>query len=179
MTQDQGTSVATVTVPFNILRPFRTSVGWPARLVGVLQRRSNPFVVAVWNPNWKSEELHVYPASGKHAATIEPHPLDLVRISDEDYWRWVAPAKGMAPTPVHAFIVKVENWPVNANPMRLDTMSMCTDLVRGWSLLHEGFDHKEEPRPLRDLKLYNDRTGEVFVLHFTPMDQQELETKNG
>lgn len=163
---------------FNINRPIRTAVGWPARIVGVLQRRSNPYVVAVWNPEWKSEELHTYPASGKHQATIDPHPLDLVEIPDDEYWDWAAAREGKQ-IPVHAFIVKEPSWPVNRNVLSLDPVLMATDLVRGWSFLHDGFDNKEEPRPLTRLTMYNDRTGDRFTVHFTPMDARELEVRNG
>lgn len=169
----------TPVVPFNILRPVRTAVGWPARLVGVLQRRSNPYVVAVWNPEWKSEELHTYPMTGKHTGSNEAHPLDLEEIPDEEYWQWAAPAPGAPQIPVHAFIRKETSWPVNANPMRLDLMSMGTDLVRGWTLLHEGYDNKQEPRPLTRFTMYNDRTGDRFTVIFTPMDPRELEARDG
>jgi hypothetical protein len=168
-----------IEVAFNIRRPFRTAVGWPARLIGVLQRRSNPYVVAVWNPEWKSEELHVYPASGKHTATLDAHPLDLEEIPDDEYWAWIGPEAGAPLKHTHAYIVKEENWPVNANPMRLDTMSMGTDLVRGWHLLHEGFDNKSEPRPLTRFTMYNDRTGDRFTVHFTPMDDREVGARDG
>jgi hypothetical protein len=171
--------VSAEAVPFNIKRPFRTAVGWPARLVGVLQRKSNPYVVAVWNPEWKAEELHTYPASGKHSATIEAHPLDLEEIPDAEYWQWAAPERGAPQLPVHAYVVKEESWPINANPMRLDHMNMGTDLVRGWFLLHEGYDNKEEPRPLTRFTMYNSRTGDRFTVHFTPMDQREMEAKRG
>ena len=168
-------------VSFNIMRPFRTRCGWPARLLGVLQRRANPYVVAVWNPNYRSEEMHVYPQSGEHSSDVEgeAHPLDLVEIPDDEYWDWRAPPKGQVETPVHAFVTKEPSWPANANVMRLDSMSMCTPLIRGWDILHEGYDHRDEPRPLTQMKFYNQRTGDVFVLHFTPMDQRELEHRNG
>lgn len=162
-------------VAFNIQRPFRTAIGWPARLIGVLQRRANPYVVAVWNPNYKSEELHAYPLSGKHMGTIEAHPLDLEEISDDEYYAWAAAHPDQPQVPTHAFIIKEPSWPVNANPMRLDTTSMGTELVRGWHLLHAGYDNKSEPRPLTSFKMYNDRTGDVFSVYFTPMDKQELE----
>jgi hypothetical protein len=169
-------------VEFNIKRPFRTRCGWPARLVGVLQRRSNPYVVAVWNPNYNSEELHAYPQDGGFPSQVgipDTHPLDLLEIPDDDYWAWRAPPKGQVESHVHAFVTKEPNWPANANVMRLDHWSMCTPLVRGWDILHEGYDNEKEPRPLTQMKFYNQRTGDVFVLHFTPMDQRELENQNG
>jgi hypothetical protein len=166
-------------VAFNILRPFRTTVGWPARLVGVLQRRSNPYVVAVWNPEWKSEELHVYPASGKHSSTLDPHPLDLVEIPDEEYWKWAAPAKGTPETPVHAFVTREQSVPPGTPVSALD-FNLITPLVRGWHATSEGYDNRDEPSPLRGgFKLYNERTGDVFRVRFTPMDQRELEARDG
>lgn len=171
-------------VEFNITRPFRTRCGWPARLVGTLQRRSNPYVVAVWNPNYKSEELHVYPSNGEHSPMVEgeDHPLDLVEIPDDDYWKWATGStdEGRVPEPpAHAFITKEPSWPVNANVCRLDSMSMVTRLVRGWDILHEGYDREDEPRPLTRFKLYNARTGDVFIVRFTPMDEREMENRNG
>jgi hypothetical protein len=164
-------------VPFNILRPFRTAVGWPARLVGVLQRRSNPYVVAVWNPEWKAEELHTYPMTGKHMATIEPNPLDLVEIPDDEYWDWAA--RNPEPRPVHAFIRKETSWPIGANPFHHDASSMGSELVRGWIAMHEGYDREESPRPLQRITLFNSRTGDRFTVIFTPMDKRELEPRNG
>lgn len=160
---------------FNILMPIRTVVGWPARVIGILQRRSNPYVVALWNPTWKSEELHTYPASGKHQGSVEANPLDLVNIPDAEYFAWAAPGEGKTETPVHAFVVKEPDWPRNQNVARLDSMSLITPMHRGWSMLSEGFDRATSPRPLPNMKFYNERTGNVFTLRFSPMDKQELE----
>lgn len=175
-------STAEAQVTFNIRRPFRTHCGWPARLVGVLQRRSNPYVVAVWNPNYKAEELHTYGADGKFKDDPDEgqvHHFDLVELTNDEYFAWSAPENGVADQPCHAFVVKEPSWPKDQNVARLDHFSLITPLVRGWDLLSEGYDNKEHQRPLTRMKFYNQRTGDVFVLHFTPMDQRELEAKNG
>lgn len=175
-------SNAEVKVEFNIKRPFRTLCGWPARLVGVLQRRSNPYVVAVWNPNFKSEELHVYPANGEHTAPRpegDLHPLNLEETPDDDYWAWAAPDSKRDTVPLHAYVFKEPSWPAYQNVARLDHSSLITPLVNGWTALTYGTDREDEHRPLTKMKFYNHRTGDVFSLHFTPMDQRELENKNG
>lgn len=163
---------------FRFRLPFRTRCGWPARLVGVLQRRSNPYVVAVWNPNFKSEELHAYPEEGVFPTGGANHPLDLVELNDDDYYAWASPESGKDEMPVHAHVVREPDWPRNCNPLRRDRFSMMTELVRGWYILHEGYDNRENQFPLREARFYNSRTGNMFALRFTPMDPREVEALN-
>lgn len=69
--------------------------------------------------------------------------------------------------------VEVEHFPMapipaGDNPFWHDLSSMGTDLVRGWLVMHDGFDRKEEPRPLQGLYLVNQRTGQRIGLRFRP-----------
>lgn len=53
-----------------------------------------------------------------------------------------------------------EPLPVDSNPFHYDSVSMGTSLVRGWTILHAGFDNPESPIPLGTIHLYNARTGQ-------------------
>lgn len=61
---------------------------------------------------------------------------------------------------VKATVEDMEPIPAGANPFVHDDYSMGTDLVRGWTVMHPGFDNKEEPRALQWLYLVNTRTGQ-------------------
>jgi hypothetical protein len=54
--------------------------------------------------------------------------------------------------------------PAGDNPFWHDSMSMGTNLVRGWMVMHEGFDRADEPLDLHWLVLVNTRTGERWRL---------------
>lgn len=61
-------------------------------------------------------------------------------------------------------ILMLSRIPANSNPFHFDGYHMGTDLVRGWTVMHEGYDHKEAPQPLTYLILINTRTGKRFRL---------------
>lgn len=60
--------------------------------------------------------------------------------------------------------------PAGDNPFWHDSMSMGTSLVRGWVLMHPGFDSKEDPRAMEWVYLVNTRTGQriQITLHHEP-----------
>ncbi len=59
---------------------------------------------------------------------------------------------------------KLESIPANSNPFHYDHCRMGTHLVRGWMVLHDGFDSKQNPLPLDYIILVNQRTGTRFRL---------------
>lgn len=70
---------------------------------------------------------------------------------------------------VHVQVVVQESIPVDSNPFHYDLMRMGTELVRGWTVMHPGFDRKEDPRPLDHLVLCNSRSGQRIRLDFKPI----------
>ncbi len=54
----------------------------------------------------------------------------------------------------------LEPIPPNSNPFHYDISNMGTPLVRGWTVMHPGFDSKENPLPLNYVILVNCRTGQ-------------------
>lgn len=54
---------------------------------------------------------------------------------------------------------QMERIPVDANPFNHDFSHMGTPLVRGWTVMHEGFDRKDDPMPLKYIIMVNTRTG--------------------
>jgi hypothetical protein len=54
----------------------------------------------------------------------------------------------------------MEPLPVDSNPFLSDQWSMGTTLVRGWTVMHPGFDNKDNPLPMTFIYLYNARTGQ-------------------
>lgn len=163
----------------NIRLPFRTKCGWPARLVGVLQRTAFPYVVAVWNPAFNAEELHTYgedglqPVNGNydHDKGVEGGMLSLVNIG-YDEWRRIS-----RDTMLHAYVVELPSYPPKCNPFLHDHFRMGTALVRGWMAMHDGFDSKDNPRPLKCIELVNTDTGQRFSVHFNPVDKIEVSHK--
>lgn len=63
-------------------------------------------------------------------------------------------------------VVDMVSLPVDSNPFHYDTFSMGTELARGWTAMHAGYDRKEDPRPLNGLYLYNARSGQRIQLKF-------------
>lgn len=56
--------------------------------------------------------------------------------------------------------------PANSNPFHHDASSMGSDLVRGWMVMHEGFDRKDNPMGLQGMYLVNTRSGQRISLKF-------------
>ena len=66
----------------------------------------------------------------------------------------------------------MESIPAGANPFHHDDMSMGTDLVRGWIVMHPGFDHKDSPRALDWVYLVNTRSGQRVRIRITPKGEE-------
>ena len=75
-------------------------------------------------------------------------------------------------------IIEVPGIPANSNPFHYDEYHMGTDLVRGWMVMHPGFDRKENPQPLNYIILVNQRTGQRFKVDLKdyPMREDANET---
>lgn len=69
---------------------------------------------------------------------------------------------------VDVVVIDMPPIPAGANPFHHDLTSMGTDLVRGWMVMHDGFDRVECPRPLHGMYLVNTRTGQRIMLKFLP-----------
>lgn len=65
--------------------------------------------------------------------------------------------------------------PANSNPFHHDSQRMGTDLVRGWMVMHEGFDSKENPYNLTHVVLINQRTGQRIMVDMSSIYPQEAE----
>jgi hypothetical protein len=161
---------------FKHTRAFQTQCGWPARLLGILEREAFPLVVAVMNPTFKAEEIHCYPLDGTYPsnqfkasavadevtnAGAERGPLSLVNL-DNNFWPHYKATDFVR-------VVQVEDkTPMNleqsANPFHYDGFSMGTTLVRGWIAMHDGYDHPENPMPMTRLDLVNTRSGQWISL---------------
>lgn len=155
-------------------QPIQTKCGWPARVVGTLQRTSFPLVVAVMNPAFGAEELHCYNMDGSTPIRAvyasgdavegqegaEHGALSLVNVDvfeQLDNWK---PTDHTTP-----FVEHLSDWPLNTNPCRLDLSNMHTVLVKGWHLLHSGYDNEKEPHQLNMVHFYNARSGQRFTVH--------------
>lgn len=70
--------------------------------------------------------------------------------------------------------VRIEHMnplPARSNPFHYDLSSMGTSLVRGWVVMHDGFDSERDQMALRGMYLYNSRTGQRIRLVFSKMDE--------
>lgn len=81
---------------------------------------------------------------------------------------------GAAPEVKVDSFVRVEQQPVshiepNSNPFHHDLFNMGTTLVRGWVVMHEGYDRNDSPLPLHYLILVNTRTGQRIHLNLRPL----------
>lgn len=73
--------------------------------------------------------------------------------------------------PDEEVLIKVKpmsSIPAGANPFNHDSGPMGTDLPRGWMIMHEGFDNKDNPLAMRWMYLCNTRTGQRIRLEFIP-----------
>lgn len=52
--------------------------------------------------------------------------------------------------------------PAGSNPFHYDAWDMGTNLVRGWMIMHHGFDSEESPHELPYMRMINTRTGDRF-----------------
>lgn len=103
---------------FNPDLPFQTKCGWPARLVGKLQRRGFPLVVAIMNPAFDAEEMHCYALDGKQPMAavyatgevvegqegVKDGPLSLVNTGEQ-------PKKGSDLALVYAYFT-LRQWKI-------------------------------------------------------------------
>jgi hypothetical protein len=161
--------VSNEAIPFRFNLPFHTKCGWPARLLGVVQRAAFPYVVAVWNPTFGGEEIHSYGEDGNRHENVDG--LTLVNTSDEEYYGTTRDTR------VHAYVKEMPSWPPNCNAMRHDLWNMGTPLLRGWIALHEGYGRPDFPDPLRWVELVNEVSGQRFRVHFHPVHGAELRYK--
>lgn len=58
--------------------------------------------------------------------------------------------------------------PPNSNPFHYDLSSMGTMLMNGWTIMHEGSGHEENPRAARFFVLVNTRTGQHIRIDLVP-----------
>lgn len=65
--------------------------------------------------------------------------------------------------------------PADSNPFHHDSQRMGTPLVRGWIVMHEGFDSKENPYNLTHVVLINQRTGQRIMVDMSSIYPQETE----
>lgn len=71
-------------------------------------------------------------------------------------------------------IEEMKPLPPGSNSLRFDLTSMCTPVVRGWEVLHDGFDNEEYPWPLKGMYLHNTRTGQRIRLKFSKSSESPL-----
>lgn len=57
--------------------------------------------------------------------------------------------------------------PADSNPFHHDAWSMGTDLVRGWMVMHDGYNDPHQ-FPLAGLYLVNQKSGQRIRLKFAP-----------
>lgn len=85
-----------------------------------------------------------------------------------------------ASNPVLPKIEELSPYPIGANPFNIDHYHMGTDLVRGWIIMHPGFDNKKSPQPLPYLEMVNTRTGQRFKVTFdTALEEEILKNHQG
>lgn len=72
----------------------------------------------------------------------------------------------------------IEPIPPNSNPYLYDHWRMGSSLLRGWEVMHEGYDNSAEPKPLSHLILINTRSGQRIHLQLSlaPTDPHVPET---
>jgi hypothetical protein len=73
---------------------------------------------------------------------------------------------------VMASITELPLLPQYANPFHYDASSMGTSLVRGWIIMHDGYDSKDNERALRSMTLVNRRSGQQFYVDLSRMDME-------
>jgi hypothetical protein len=172
---NEGAATEGTSLEFSFNWPFRTKCGWPARLVGTLQRTAFPFVVAIMNPAFGAEEMHCYNKGGEQPVDVKGHdevvtkgvvdgPLSLVNVSDDEFFA----VKDF--TPVTASVMEMKSYPPNCNPFHHDMFHMGTNLVRGWMVMHEGFVPDGSQFPLRYVEMVNFITGQRFKVSFAPKE---------
>lgn len=86
-----------------------------------------------------------------------------------DLWGCSTEPKLTNESQVHPVVIHDTPIPAGANPFHHDEWRMGSDLVRGWMVMHPGFDNKSEPQPLNHIVLVNTRTGQRIRLDFRPI----------
>lgn len=66
---------------------------------------------------------------------------------------------------VTASVSTMESIPAGSNPFNHDLSSMGTNLVRGWIIMHDGFDSADEPQALTNMYMVNTRTGQRIKIN--------------
>lgn len=135
-------------------RPFKTNFGEEARIVSLIDN-AFPLVVVVKSRLTDKEVVRQYSVDGN---AENPDDGFLVN-TDEDLGH---------SSPVHVSTWELPSLSPGDNPFHHDSGSMGTDLVRGWMVMHDGFDGKNGLYAMRNAYLYNIRTGQRFKLHFSP-----------
>ena len=75
---------------------------------------------------------------------------------------------------VSVSVIDMSSIPPNSNPFHYDQFLMGTSLVRGWMVMHEGFDAETDQKPLRSMVLINTRSGQRIRLLFAPKTDAEI-----
>jgi hypothetical protein len=150
---------------FNFHAPFATVDGRPARLLGVVDA-AFPYAVAIRTSsdlNRPTREIVLYynedatmysmlSMVGVAYLTAQAS-CGLVPISDEQYFAM------RQSDLVVAAVLPMNSYPPNSNPCHHDLGSLCTPLVRGWTVMSEGYSDSST-RPLRGFYLNNTLSGQ-------------------
>lgn len=86
------------------------------------------------------------------------------RQRNQTKWQRLAQEKGFC-------LPKVQHEdpiPPHSNPYHYDAFNMGSGLVRGWEIMHEGYDRPEQPTPLHYVILINKRTGQRIRVELVP-----------
>ncbi len=64
-------------------------------------------------------------------------------------------------------VIEQEAIPANSNPFHYDLSNMGTTLLRGWTIMHEGFCSEDNPQPANYLILVNTVSGQRIKLELS------------
>lgn len=175
---------------FNPHAPMKTIGNWSARLLGIVEHKEFPLVVAVTNPFFDREEVYFYTLDGQSFTPREyadgtPDSVHTGHFALQNYGPWVDTAADTLervnkPTDfVHPSVELRQSMDmsVSSNPFRYDHFSMGTSLVRDLVILHEGYDNKDRPLACTWFDVYNCRSGQVFRVHMTQHMSDKVKAK--
>lgn len=83
-------------------------------------------------------------------------------------WRKAKKQRFLLPTVHH-----LEPIPPESNPFHYDAYNMGTPLVRGWIVMHSGYDSEDQPFPMTYLILVNTRTGQRIRIDMSKVTKWE------